>query len=180
MKLGSSLCTLALVIGFAYSPAALAEGGSCPPGSYPVGGRGASGCAAIPGAGQGGQDDTPPMPAQAKGRWYERYGAIMQSESTSVVGVAADNETPQGALAEAGNMCGAEGAKDCKVVITYYNQCVAWLLPSADVEGNMSGYAKGKTAKDAEKNAAKYCKDVTGKKCKVFYSACSLPKFEKF
>lgn len=120
------------------------------------------------------------MPAQTKGRWYERYGAIMQSESTTVVGVAADNETPQGALAEAASMCGAEGAKDCKVVMTYYNQCVAWLLPSADVEGNMSGYAKGKTIKDAQKNAAKFCKDTTGKKCKVFYSACSLPKFEKF
>jgi len=120
------------------------------------------------------------MPPQAKGRWYERYGVIVQSKSTSVVGVAAGNETPQGALAEAQQMCGSDGAKDCEVVITYENQCIAWLVPGADGGGSRFGYAVGATAKEAEKNARKICVDATGKKCKTFYAACSLPKFEKF
>lgn len=77
-------------------------------------------------------------------------------------------------------MCASEGAKDCGVVITYNNQCVALLMPSAGGEGSRSGFAVGKTIKDAQKNAAKYCNDVSGSKCKTFYSACSLPTFEKF
>ncbi len=180
MRILSLLCTLGLLTMAAYSGNAIAEGGSCPPGSYPIGGRGASGCAAIPGAGQGGQEDAPAMPPRAKGRWYDRYGVIMQSKSTAVVGLAAGNETPQGALAEAAKMCGSEGAKDCEVLINYKNQCIAWLVPSAEGGGNRNGYAVGKTVREAEKNAREFCIDVSGKSCKTIYSACSQPKFEKF
>ena len=180
MRVLSIFLSLVALAGAFYCDYARAEGGSCPPGSYPIGGRGASGCAAIPGSGPGGQDDIPPMPPRANGRWYDRYGAIVQSSSTAVVGLAAGNETPQGAMAEAKKMCGSNGAADCEVVLTYSNTCAAWLVPGAEGGANTSGIAAGKTIKEAERNARQFCNDAAGRKCKTFYSACSLPKFEKF
>ncbi len=159
--------------------------GRCPPGQYPIGSsQGVLGCAPIPGAQQSqqgqGENDARIMPPRATGRWYSRFGALVQSKSTFVVGLSADKESAEDALADARMMCGSEGARDCETVFTYSNQCAAWLVPSVEGGGNLTGISAGKSIREAEKNARKLCKDTTGKKCKTFYSACSKPVFEKF
>ena len=50
-------------------------------------------------------------------------------------------------------MCGSEGANDCEFLTSCENQCIAWLLPSAEGGGNSNGYAVGKTVRDAERSA---------------------------
>ncbi len=172
--------TMILLTGLVCSGAVLAEGGSCPPGSYPVGGKGASGCAPIPGAGQGEDSDLPPMPPRQTGRWHSRYGAIAQSKSTALAGASAGRESAEEALAEALEKCSAEGAKDCEALLTYSNQCAAWVVPKVEGPGYRWGVAAGKTIRQAKKNAEGRCKDPKGGKCEVFYSACSEPFFEKF
>lgn len=184
MKLVRLFSGLCLILVSASPVSSFAEG-RCPPGQYPIGSsQGVLGCAPIPGAQQSqqgqGEDDAPLMPPQPTGRWYSRFGALVQSKSTSVVGLAADKESAEDALEDARMMCGSEGARDCETVFTYSNQCTAWLVPSAESAGSLTGISAGKSIREAEKNARRLCKDATGKKCKVFYSACSLPKFEKF
>jgi len=77
--------------------------GRCPPGQYPIGSsQGVLGCAPIPGAQQSqqgqGENDVPIMPPRATGRWYSRFGALVQSKSTFVVGLSADKESAEEAL----------------------------------------------------------------------------------
>jgi len=173
--------TIIFLAGLAGCGAASAEGGSCPPGSYPVGGKGASGCAPIPGGGgQGANNDLPPMPPRQTGRWHSRYGAIAQSKSTAVAGSSAGRESAEEALTEALEQCGIEGARDCEILLTYSNQCAAWVIPKVEGSGSRTGIAAGKTIRQAKKNAEGLCKDPKGGKCEVFHSACSNPFFEKF
>ncbi|WP_313147474.1 DUF4189 domain-containing protein [Diaphorobacter nitroreducens] len=184
MKIARVFSGLTLILVLPNPSSSFAEG-RCPPGQYPIGSsQGLLGCAPIPGAQQSqqgqGENDAPLLPPQPTGRWYSRFGALVQSKSTSVVGLSADKESAEEALADARMMCGSEGARDCETVFTYSNQCTAWLVPSVEGGGNLTGVSAGKTIREAEKNARKLCKDVTGKKCKTFYSACSKPVFEKF
>ncbi|WP_425518214.1 DUF4189 domain-containing protein [Stenotrophomonas indicatrix] len=156
---------------------ALAEGG-CPPGSYPIGGQGVQGCAPIPGTSSGASGPAVSAPPQPLGEWLTRWGAVAESPTSSLVGTSSNESSERRAVAVAIKKCAAEGAKDCKSSVTYYNQCVAFAVPS-------SGKGQGSldTAVDAETvagNAIEHCKDTGGGKCTVVYSECSLPVFKKF
>lgn len=155
----------------------LAEGG-CPPGSYPIGGQGVQGCAPIPGTSSGASGPAVSAPPQPLGEWLTRWGAVAESPTSSLVGTSSNESSERRAVAVAIKKCAAEGAKDCKSSVTYYNQCVAFAVPS-------SGKGQGSldTAVDAETvagNAIEHCKDTGGGKCTVVYSECSLPVFKKF
>jgi len=159
--------------------------GRCPPGQYPIGSsQGVLGCAPIPGAQEAQMQqpgsDAPVLPPQPTGRWHSRFGAIAQSMTVSTAGLAADKPSKDEAIAEALTMCAADGARDCELLLTYSNQCAAWLVPGSQGGGNMTGLSAGKTIREAEKAARNFCKDTSGKKCKTFYSACSKPVFEKY
>lgn len=180
MKVPVPLALVFLLIAELCSGDAFAEGGSCPPGSYSVGGKGVSGCAPSPGTGQGEDSDLPPMPPRQTGRWHSRFGAIAQSKSTGLGGASAGRESAEEALAEALERCGVEGAKDCEISFTYSNQCVAWVIPKVEGSGSLPRLSVGKTIRQAEKSAEGLCKGPKGSKCEVFYSACSKPFFEKF
>ncbi len=81
-------------------------------------------------------------------------------------------------MAVATEKCAAEGAKGCKPTVTYYNQCVAFAVPSFG-----KGQGSLDTAADEEtvsKNAIGNCKDSGGGNCHVVYSECSLPVFRSF
>lgn len=156
---------------------ASAEGG-CPPGSYPIGGQGVQGCAPIP-AGQGGAGSTvQAAPARPMGEWLTRWGAVVESPSSNLVGTSASQTTEKLAVAVATRKCAAEGAQGCKPTLTYYNQCVAFAVPSSGKgQGSLDTAADEGTV---SKNAIGNCKDFGGGKCHVVYSECSLPVFRSF
>ncbi|PSD28765.1 DUF4189 domain-containing protein [Stenotrophomonas maltophilia] len=173
----TTLTYIVLVVLLLCVHSASGEGG-CPPGSYPIGGQGVQGCAPIPGAVGGTASPSAPAPAQPLGEWLTRWGAVAESPTSNLVGTAANESSERRAVDVAIKKCAAEGAKDCKSSVTYYNQCVAFAVPS-------SGKGQGSldTAVDAETvagNAIGHCRDTGGGKCAVVYSECSLPVFRKY
>jgi len=170
------LCRNSGSVSFWSSP--VAAEGNCPSGFYPIGGQGVSGCAPIPGAVAGTASPSAPAPAQPLGEWLTRWGAVAESPTSNLVGTAANESSERCAVDVAIKKCAAEGAKDCKSSVTYYNQCVAFAVPS-------SGKGQGSldTAVDAETvagNAIGHCRDTGGGNCAVVYSEFSLPVFRKY
>ncbi|PNY76301.1 DUF4189 domain-containing protein [Stenotrophomonas pavanii] len=163
-----------LAIAGLWSNSARAEG-NCPAGFYPIGGQGVQGCAPIPGASAGASVDAPAAPA---GEWMTRWGAIAESHSSTLVGTSMGQSSKLDAERQAITRCQAEGAKDCRVSISYYNQCVAYVVPA-------SGQGKGSITSAVDKSTAialakEKCTDAQGGACAVAYSECSLPEFRNF
>lgn len=168
-----------LLGGMAVTGTAHAEGG-CPSGMYPIGGQGVQGCAPIPGASAGQGGASPPAPPRPTGRWHDAWGAIAHSRSTSLVGTATAETSRLSAERTALKKCAVEGADDCTVVMTYSNQCFAWVVPGVVGPGTQSGMAQAPTLEEATALAQKECKDGAGDACKPFYSDCAEPTFERF
>ncbi|WP_317850499.1 DUF4189 domain-containing protein [Stenotrophomonas indicatrix] len=181
MKSIHCLAFIVALVSIACSSSVFAEGGSCPPGYYPIGGQGVSGCAPIPGANASqGADQGPALPPQPTGKWHSTWGSIAFSSSTSAAGVATGRYSQEDAEAEAKRKCGSEGAADCKLLLTYTNHCAVWVVPSTFGSGSRSGVAGGETLRLAKKSAEQQCVDSKGGKCSVFYSDCTKPEFEKY
>lgn len=117
------------------------RGRKLPSGLLPNWGQGASGCAPIPG-GAAGSGDQIPLPPRPTGEWISTWGAIATSLATSEVGMVSDMRSAELAASEAMRRCAGGGARDCKVTVSYSNQCVAWLVPSADLPGAQSAVGR--------------------------------------
>lgn len=154
----------------ALTPSIVFAEGRCPPGQYPIGGEGVGGCAPIP---TGGSGEASPQPT---GRWIKTWGAIATSKSGDA-GVSKDRLTKAEAVKESIERCASWGATDCKVGLTYKNQCVASV--SAD-KGKGTKMNTGATIEDAIARATQDCKKSGSSTCSVAYSACTEPFFEKF
>ena len=162
-------------------PVELRAEGACPPGFYPIGGQGVQGCAPIPGAAPSNQGPSSnPGPPTPTGRWHDTWGAVAGSSSTSWAGSATDQPSKARAEKVALQKCADEGAKDCSVLMSYYNQCFAWVVPVSKSKGSRSGMGTGQTLDIATAVANKKCIDTTGRACEMFYSDCAKPTFEKF
>ncbi|MGV8958886.1 MAG: DUF4189 domain-containing protein [Stenotrophomonas sp.] len=149
---------------------AIAEGG-CPPGSYPIGGQGVQGCAPIPSIGGGTEGP------RATGRWQKTWGAIAMSKSGQS-GVATDRVKKVDAVRDAIAECVSTGAKDCKVVFTYKNQCAAAATSKNGVSGTTFGRAANIPV--AENIALDFCVSRGGEGCEIVYSACTEPEFKPY
>jgi Domain of unknown function (DUF4189) len=147
------------------SDSAFAENG-CPDGMTPFqnGSDPAPKCYSI-------QGDS--APAQPRGRWETRWGAIAIGSTATGggVGVARDMSTKRQAEKTAVSQCMATGggALCKKYVLRYYNQCavIAW----GDTSPVMQG---AETIEIASQIAMEKCKART-KNCKIWYSDCSPP-----
>ena len=156
---------------------ALAEG-NCPPGYFPIGGQGVQGCAPMGGSSGQGSAGLPPPPPSPTGEWIKTWGALAKSRDSDLVGASNGERTKALAERVAVERCSAEGASDCRVNFTYMNQCMAYAIP---VSGRgMAMLSKGPSRKDAHAEALKHCRDDSGAKCDITYSACSEPIFRKF
>jgi Domain of unknown function (DUF4189) len=136
---------------------------TCPSGYYPVGGRDAGWFGCAPVNGQSGTEPADPGP-----EWATRWGAIATGKGA--FGTANNLSSARKAEKAALNQCKANGGKDCKINLSFGNQCaaLAW--------GTASNYVE--PAADillAENGALKSCGEVT-QDCKIFYSACSYPE----
>ncbi|MCQ2994334.1 DUF4189 domain-containing protein [Pseudomonas quasicaspiana] len=168
---------LVCVTNFAY-----AEGG-CPPGQYPIGGQGAVACAPLP---QGNTQQSRSVPS---GRWIKTWGAIAMGSIDSIAnyGVTTGKLSKADAEADALRRCGSHGEQNCKVGLTYRNQCAVIVEPQ--VEGKpMSGgtvrFIGRETMSMASDDALALCgKDhdkIINAECAIVYKACSEPVFQKF
>lgn len=159
-----------LAIGLlAFAGIAYAEG-NCPPGSYPIGGQGAVGCAPIP-------DGDAPASANSSsskpvGRWKKTWGAIAVDPIVGDMGTTAGKFSEREAKREAITLCEKHGAKKCEVM-SYHNQCgvVAW----PDVKGAKVIMQGGPSIEVAGQLALTDCKAKAGSACRIVHSECSEP-----
>lgn len=124
--------------------------GVCPPGMFPTnppGAQGPVGCAPIPGYNNNQQQVQPRLPPP---QWESRWGAIATDFAHSSAGASVDqldrNSAEEAALAN----CRSNGGSECKVEITYYDQCAALVVGTT---GHNSGSAP--TIDDSGQNGHK-------------------------
>ncbi|WP_115528330.1 MULTISPECIES: DUF4189 domain-containing protein [Xanthomonas] len=147
----------------------LAEG-NCPPGSYPIGGQGAVGCAPI---NNQGASATP----QPTGEWETRWGVLAKDKSTQTLGVTAGEKSKSAARRTALDNCSKGGGKDCKAIFVYKNACVAVVDSES---ANSSSIISAPDSKQALQMATSRCAASGALDCKLFYTACSDPHFRAY
>ena len=162
MKLVSGMKWLTATCLLGGGIAAHAEGG-CPQGQYPVSGQGWQGCNDIPGYGQ-----NQAQPQTARIRWLDHWGAIATDEPSGSLGVSTDMPSSKQAESSALADCQSKHGADCKVQITYRNQCVAMV-----VGGKIFNVNPGTTIAQASQAGLKTC-STAANDCHVYYSNCSL------
>lgn len=116
---------------------------------------------------QGG--DAPVVNAPPAVHWVGGWGAIaMDGENRG--GTVEDRDTKSEAESIALDMCRRNGGSNCKVLVTFNNQCAAMVQEAGGgtVHGNT-----GATQERAERRALDGCK--SGTTCHVIYSKCSVP-----
>jgi len=123
----------------------------------------------LPAAGQ----SAPPRPT---GEWIKTWGSIAGSDALGESGSALGKLSEQEANETAVRLCAAGGAKDCKVNLSFYNQCAVL------VSGPESSYTQGSAnIERATGLAMKACeKSNGGQSCKLLWSGCSDPIFRKY
>jgi len=107
----------------------------------------------------------PPARGGCLGRWARN--AIGDTG-----GIGSSTNMPDQAAAEqaANSRCVGQGGTNCRIQISYMNQCgvVVW-------GSDYFATARGPTIRDATKVATKLCKKETDG-CKLYFSVCSYPR----
>jgi uncharacterized protein DUF4189 len=155
-------CVLLSVAGLA-----LAEGGSCPPGYYPVGGQGASGCAPIPE--YGASDGAINKREAIQPVWEMQWGAIAVDFAMGKFGIGNAKRTKDEAENMALDECKKEGGSGCEIDLTYYNQCGAIAWGASDART-----FRAESKEIASIHAIEACSKQTVD-CKIYYADCSFP-----
>ncbi|APP81143.1 DUF4189 domain-containing protein [Xanthomonas hortorum] len=141
---------------------------ACPVGVAP----GSPQCGPDSGTSRGDIPDPPPRPT---GEWLKTWGAIAGSKATGESGAVTGKLSRQEAERKAVQLCAEGGATDCKVDLSYKNQC------AASVSSDKKSFLQGAESKGIAINLAmRDCKDHGGGECKVIYSGCSDPIFKKY
>ena len=154
---------LALVLGLGLNTKTVwAEGGTCPPGYYPVNSPGVMGCAPIPGGGD--------EPADTGPSWVTTWGAIAADGERQIVSSVHSYRSKRKAESAAIKQCRARGgSKNCKALISFYNRC--GVMAAGDSQATT--YRAG-TAEEASREVLKTCSALTAN-CRVIQTACSYP-----
>lgn len=104
-------------------------------------------------------------------RWKSKWGSIALDAVSGMTGVAGSRPSRKKAEKDSIDMCRKKGGKDCRVQISYANQCgvIAW--------GNQrTATANAPTVEEASSQALAICKEAAGTECEIFFSDCSLPE----
>lgn len=102
--------------------------------------------------------------------WADRWGAVALDTTTGSAGFATDESSKNDASRAAINDCAGAGSQNCKVLISYYNQCAAL----AQEEGGGVAYAA--TSADLGDAKTKALSDCGKSSCSVVYSNCVAPQ----
>lgn len=157
-----SIAALLLLSGIAWAQTA------CPPGMIPYG------------VGVCGYDDSRQQQQQQQQNyqssqsrpviWVDHWGAIATAEAQGVIGVATNRTNEADAVQFALFDCRSNGGVNCRVGLSYRNQCIAMV-------GAHLGYGMdvGPTPATASDKSLKKCTDGGFTNCHVIYTDCSLP-----
>lgn len=137
---------------------------ACPPGMVPYG----AGVCGDDQSDQPAQQQAPQAPAM---RWLPAYGAIALDVPMGFLGSVTNLPSQSQANVAALQDCRAKGGTDCHLALSYGNECAAMVI--SDPGFNVT---PGETLDIAQKKAMKECTDGGRKNCRVYYTACSLPK----
>lgn len=138
----------------------------CPPGMIPASGTNMNSCVPIP---PGYYQQAPAPAPQPEPAWSNRFGAIATDFSHSSAGASIDRLSRSDAEQAALDECRTNGGINCKVEISYGNECVVLAI------GKNGHNAKaGATIASATDSAMKVC-NAADAGCFVYYSACSPP-----
>ncbi|KAB7761928.1 DUF4189 domain-containing protein [Xanthomonas sp. LMG 12461] len=156
----------------------------CPPGQIPAQSNGnMASCGPIP----PGYYQAQPAPApRPSGKWIPTWGSVAVGSLglERNYGVSTGKLTKEDAEKDAMARCSKHGEKDCKIGLSYFNQCVAVGEPQINGKPNLLGYvhivgdAKPEEAAAAAKSACQ--RDNPENKCKVIYESCTKQIFERF
>ncbi|WP_425478316.1 DUF4189 domain-containing protein [Frateuria defendens] len=102
--------------------------------------------------------------------WADRWGAIAMDGNTGEAGTVVGYATQSEAVSAAIGDCSSKGAKNCKPLLIYHNQCAA-VAQSTEGALNASG---APTLDEAKSLSIERCGQHGGK-CNVVYSDCSYP-----
>ncbi|WP_078517016.1 DUF4189 domain-containing protein [Xanthomonas axonopodis] len=141
---------------------------ACPSGVAP----GSPQCGPDSGTSRG---DIPMPPPRPTGEWLKTWGAIAMSNSTGDVGAVVGKFSESEAKSSAIQQCGVDGAPDCKVKLTYRNQCSALASSQRD-----TFFQSSSTKEAAIEGVLDVCKKSNSGSCNVMYSGCSDPLFKKY
>ncbi|MCQ3033448.1 DUF4189 domain-containing protein [Pseudomonas syringae] len=111
------------------------------------------------------------------GEWIKTWGAIASSESGDI-GSSTGKFSKNDAEAEAIKICADFGNSDCKVNMTYKNQCVAVVQAAKGRTGGKIITAE--TADIAKRTALQECQEDSGAQCFVRGTDCTEPYFRKY
>ncbi|MEG6546707.1 DUF4189 domain-containing protein [Acinetobacter bereziniae] len=106
--------------------------------------------------------------------WKKTWGAI--ADSSLAIGTSTGHFSRRSASKEAMSKCKADGGIECKIVLTYRNQCAVIARPSNKDGLIRYSYHSNATIENASKVALPYCSNINnGKTCEVVYSNCTEP-----
>lgn len=147
-----------------------AEGG-CPPGMIPASGTDINSCVPIPPGYYGNQQQVQPqLPPPPPPQWATRWGAIATDAKRGALGAVTNLPSQSEAADAAIAACQSKGGSDCKIQITYDNECAAMVV--GDKIFDVTADTTVDKAVQAGMNSCSAANDHT---CRVYYSACSLP-----
>lgn len=151
------------------SGSSYAEGGSCPAGYYPIGGRGAVGCAPIPNYQANDEQASSAIP---QARWAKTWGAIAIDETVSAGGIGVVTGLPDKQTADTAalSQClSSGGSSSCRLHLSYENQCAVIVSGISYLSTH-----RAETIERASALAIEKCNKQTTS-CKIYYSACTAP-----
>lgn len=144
---------------------------ACPPGTIPYGtGQDQSVCGPDNSQQQPTQQQLQPPPHPLPPVWVDRWGAITTDAAHHSSGASLNQSSKVVAEQEAIADCQKNGGVQCKIEITYHNQCVALV-------GGDTGYntTSASSIGQAVQIGMASCTSAHDTNCHAYYTACSLP-----
>ena len=129
------------------------------------------------------QQQTPQIRNVPDGKWLLTWGAIALADNGDT-GVSVGRPTKEAARRASLDSCRSlEGRQDCRVLLVYENQCAVMAAPfdnGVEVPGQKRLASAG-TIDIASEIAIRNCRNARGSRdCKIVYSDCTKPVYQKF
>lgn len=111
-----------------------------------------------------------PDPQISRAMWADRWGAIATDAGNGGVGTAAEAASKREAEGLAMIRCRSKGGSNCKISLTYYNQCGAMAWGATHM-----ATAHASSIEKASELALDSCA-ADSADCEIYYADCSLPE----
>ncbi|QWP75707.1 DUF4189 domain-containing protein [Lysobacter sp. K5869] len=133
---------------------------ACPPGSVLQKGNGWGGCV-----------QTSAASVDSDPNWKSQWGAIATDGANAALGTSTQIDSRKAAEKSALTLCKEDGGKNCKIKLTYHDQCAS--LISGD---RLFFVQSAENQDEAVTDGLERCKIAGETGCREYYSGCSLPK----